>query len=649
MTTWAIVVGGLAALALWPLVQLARSEGQPVWVILALWIGVACSLGFLAGRVPKPQPEAEVTQRPVAVPDHGYVSSESCRACHPDEYASWHRSYHRTMTQLASADSIKAPFEGNTLSAGPVRYTLNRDGDRFWATRQEGGQSTDQEIVMVTGSHHMQFYWYEIGPDRRLGRFPYVYLIDSEQFTPADATFIRPAHAHTSDDPTPWNMNCIQCHTTHPQPRLLLEGKELRSDKVRGLDSHVAEFGISCEACHGPGAEHIAANRNPARRYSLHGKDKGDPTMVHPERLTPSRSSQICGQCHSFNVPRNTEAFRKFVTDMRSFRPGDDLEADPERVTVRIASQEPAVQEEIARDPGYMRSRFWPNGSNRVVGREYNGLLDSPCVTHGDESRMMSCLSCHQMHHRGPAAERDTWADDQLKAGMRGDAACTQCHDMPADHSHHAPDSPGNRCMNCHMPHSTYGLLKAVRSHTVSSPVVRPSAGGGEPNACNLCHLDKSLDWTAATLKEWYGTPEPTLPADEREVAAGVLWSLQGDAVQRAIVTWHMGWEPAQAASGTHWMPPFLSIALNDSYAVTRQIATRPLKAMGHDLKGFHYAGPEPHRAGFANLAMATWRQAYLRSRQPDPRLLLTPQGLDIEAVQARLAKRDNTDIFIAE
>ena len=32
----------------------------------------------------------------------------------------------------------------------------------------------------------------------------------------------------------------------------------------------VAEFGIACEACHSEGREHIAANRNPFRRWKLH-------------------------------------------------------------------------------------------------------------------------------------------------------------------------------------------------------------------------------------------------------------------------------------------------------------------------------------------------------------------------------------------
>ena len=33
---------------------------------------------------------------------HGYVSSNACLSCHPDQYSSWHRSYHRTMTQVDS-------------------------------------------------------------------------------------------------------------------------------------------------------------------------------------------------------------------------------------------------------------------------------------------------------------------------------------------------------------------------------------------------------------------------------------------------------------------------------------------------------------------------------------------------------------------
>jgi hypothetical protein len=33
-------------------------------------------------------------------------------------------------------------------------------------------------------------------------------------------------------------------------------------------------------------------------------------------------------------------------------------------------------------------------------------------------------------------------------------------------HTHHASNSSGNECYNCHMPHTTYGVLSAIRSTT---------------------------------------------------------------------------------------------------------------------------------------------------------------------------------------
>ncbi len=73
---------------------------------------------------------------------------------------------------------------------------------------------------------------------------------------------------------------------------------------------------------------------------------------------------------------------------------------------------------------------------------------------------------------RAPVA----WADDQLGASMRGNEACVQCHAMEPEqvvaHTHHELGSSGSECMNCHMPYTTYGLLKACRQYT-SNPATR--------------------------------------------------------------------------------------------------------------------------------------------------------------------------------
>src|SRR5882672_7555596 len=64
-------------------------------------------------------PEHAVAGRPIQVPADGYASSQTCRACHPSQYASWHGSYHRTMTQIATPETVLPSFDGVTVEAMP--------------------------------------------------------------------------------------------------------------------------------------------------------------------------------------------------------------------------------------------------------------------------------------------------------------------------------------------------------------------------------------------------------------------------------------------------------------------------------------------------------------------------------------------------
>jgi hypothetical protein len=181
-------------------------------------------------------------------------------------------------------------------------------------------------------------------------------------------------------------------------------------------------------------------------------------------------------------------------------------------------------------------SYFWPDGMVRVTGREYNGLIESPCYQRGEPS----CLSCHEMHPDDRSSSSlEEWRNDQLKAELPGDRACLKCHadfaDRIAEHTHHAVDSSGSNCLNCHMPHTTYGLLKTIRSHQIDSPSVGAALSIGRPTACNHCHLDRSLGWTAEHLKSWYSHDIPELTETQLNRSAAVHDLLTGDAAQRVV------------------------------------------------------------------------------------------------------------------
>jgi len=316
-----------------------------------------------------------------------------------------------------------------------------------------------------------------------------------------------------------------------------------------------------------------------------------------------------------------------------TYRPGEDLEASTPVMRPRKINEQPWLRKAAEKNPGLLEDFFWKDGMMRVSGREYNGLIESPCYQRGK----LSCLFCHSLHDSNPVY--------QLSEGMDSNHACLQCHTSIADkiqeHTHHAPSSQGSQCYNCHMPNTTYGLLTAMRSHEISNPSVAESVEVGRPNACNLCHLDKTLQWTASSLKNWFGKESPKLSDEHKSVPAGILWALKGDAGQRALAAWHFGWKPAQDASGSKWIAPFLAPLLNDSYAAVRYIAGKSMKTLP-DFAEFRFdfvAGPED-REKAAKDASAFWKSKTAAA-------VMTPADLNV--IAKLLDQQDQRPIHLRE
>jgi hypothetical protein len=584
--------------------------------------------------------EARAALRPLEVRDEGYVSSRTCRGCHPREYATWHASYHRTMTQVARPEIALAPADGRRLESHGRSYRMLRRGDGLWLEMDDpaGTGRIERPVVLTTGSHHQQYYWVATGSGRNLEILPFGYLIGEERWIPRDAAFLMPPSETQLAYSGLWSVVCSRCHATHGRPR---------KDALGRMDTRVAELGIACEACHGPAARHVALNRDPRRRYREHWSGDGDPSIVQPERLSHERASEVCGQCHGVSL-LDTAAQRDRNENGFRYRPGDVLDAS--RFVVKPAAEPlraARVREEL---PRYLESHFWPDGMVRVSGREYNGLIESPCFQRGE----LSCLSCHEMHpsadDRRPLAE---WADDQLAPGMDTDAACLGCHPELGGagierHTHHPSESSGSRCTNCHMPYTTYGLLKAIRSHEIDVPRVVDGLETDRPNACNLCHLDRTLAWTAEWMDAWYGQPPPALAADERAIAASVLWLLRGDAGQRVLAAWSMGWEPAREASGRAWMAPFLAQLLEDPYDAVRFVAARSLRSLpGAGAPGYDFLAAPGARAAAHERVLAGWTHPRGAAR---PALLLDAQGRLDRATFVRLVgERDERPVNLSE
>ena len=529
----------------------------------------------------------------------GYVGSLACRDCHQKEYSSWHRTFHRSMTQFPAADTVQADFNHVTLTNANARFLLTRTNDEFWVRMERlpargfdaaSVPPADARIGLLTGSHHMQVFWVPSEQGNAQIRFPFTWLIPERRWVPRKSTFVRPPDApHLSEL---WNVSCSRCHTTAVEPRV---------DRVHYVaDTRVGELGIACEACHGPGQGHVEARRADKEKGTV-ASDVLRREITQPKEIDPLRTSQICGFCHSMKWIDKAEHWRE-----RGFRyrPGDDLEETTPIIRPASASKIPALAAYLKDNPDFLRDSFWPDGMVRVSGRDYNGLIESPCYKGGH----FSCLSCHSMHKSEP--------DGLLAANRTGNTACTQCHDqfvseqkLPA-HTRHTAGSPGSACYNCHMPRTTYGVLKAIRSHQVSSPRVTDQLATGRPNACNLCHLDRSLAWTAEYLQRWFGQPKPELSDPQRKMSDAVRLALTGDAGQRALLAWHFGWDDAIQISGRAWIAPVLGQLLDDPYAAVRCIAERSLRRISNALPNNYDFALEPaHRPPAREAVWERWRK----------------------------------------
>ncbi len=627
----------------------------------AVSCGAVLALSLVVSMRPAISDSGETpTDRPVEAHIDGYVTSGTCRACHPREYATWHSSFHRTMTQVAASESVLGDFNNARVESNGVRYRLFKEGDAFFAEWEQSARIGKQQrhrvlrrLLMTTGSHHDQMYWYSATrKDRALQQLPLDYSLRLGRWIPAQSTYLTPASKRASHAVGEWNRVCSKCHSVSP---------ELRADDDGLLDTRVAEFGIACEACHGPAEEHVLRNRDPLHRYAQHLGGNNDSSIVQPARLDSRRAAQVCGQCHGvWLMGDELDGYRPGmnINERRIFVRPRYLEPDYQPGDARERRSRDVVRAAVAEDPGFFSSTFWSDGIIRVSGREYSGLLESPCFERGE----ISCNSCHSMHlSAADPRSVDQWRSDQLGDGMQGNAACTGCHPHLAGealtaHTHHPTESAGSLCYNCHMPFTAYGIQKAHRSHTVTNPSADETLATGRPNACNGCHLDHTLAETAESLEQWYGMSPPRIAGDDAHVATGALWALRGDAGQRALAAWSMGWDAAREASGAReksdWMIPYLAQLLDDPYDAVRFVAFLALrKRVAYADFDYDFVGPPSQRRAAVDRARAARRFVYATAVMTDASaLLLDSSGAIVkQRFDELLRQRDNRRVDLRE
>ena len=555
----------------------------------------------------------------------GYAGSSTCRSCHPDQHASWHRTYHRTMTQLPSHQTVQGAFDGRTLRHGAdATAVVTRRGDTYLMVIDDRHGAQEHEVALAVGSRRYQQYFERVedGHGERLVRLPFLWHMEEQRWMHLNTVFLGPDDTDWDLHRATWNENCILCHNTGPRPGLTTDPISTPATQRR-FHSATADLGIACEACHGPGAAHAERHRHVGARYGALLGDAPDPTIINPARLDQAARASVCGQCHGQRLPNPVSRAADWITKGPTFRPGDILEDH--------ASPIHAADQRFA-------ARFWGDGTPRLTAYEYQGMTRSPCYQRGT----MTCGSCHDMHGGDPRG--------MIHSPMRGNQACTQCHeDIGRDvaaHTGHDPGGAGSSCMACHMPSVVYGVLEIHRSHQIEIPDPARDGEAGRPHACTLCHLDRSLTWSAEAMTRMWGT-SPRAPHARRDGAPvrtpdGIASLLAGDPVQRSVYAEAFRQldpdavpESFLAAARYH-----LTVTLGDGYPAVRRCASRSLRELGGPTVNAHARRPDGPRVRSLLQRMAT------ASGKSTPRSYLVG---DLRAVNQLLELQSDSVIRIGE
>jgi tetratricopeptide (TPR) repeat protein len=277
-----------------------------------------------------------------------------------------------------------------------------------------------------------------------------------------------------ADSPIEWtdraltfNSSCYNCHVSQ-----LAKNYSLATDTYQ---TTWKEPGINCEACHGPGLQHVRAmlalKDKPVESSGIPPEKRQIPLedrqilsenlqIIVTRQFTEEQTNSMCAPCHA-----------KMNILTASCNPGDDFFDHYNIVCLED------------RD-------FYPDGRDLGENFTYTLWLMSPCAASGQ----LDCLHCHT------SSGRDKHAADP-------DKACAPCHEKhvadPAAHSHHKAESEGSRCVACHMPMTAFARMRR-HDHTLLAPTPAATLKFQSPNACNICHEDKDAAWADAWVRKWY-------------------------------------------------------------------------------------------------------------------------------------------------
>jgi hypothetical protein len=215
-----------------------------------------------------------------------FTGPNVCGSCHADKLATQTQTAMAQTARRAAASDVLHRFPKLSFDTGQVHYEIHDDDKQPTFTVSGGGQALSTPLQWAFGNGRVGQSYLFTKSDGHIyeARASFFATLNNLNFTPSRAL----ENPHDLDEamarrvPSAEVVKCFSCHTTAAHI-----GTE--------IDQQNLIPGVSCEACHGPGADHVAA----AKVAEMSGTpDAARGTIFNAAQLSPANSVDFCGACH---------------------------------------------------------------------------------------------------------------------------------------------------------------------------------------------------------------------------------------------------------------------------------------------------------------------------------------------------------------
>lgn len=401
-----------------------------------------------------------------------FVGGKECISCHQREYDLWKSSNHDNAMDIATDSTVLGNFNNVEVELNGRKHKFyKRDGKFFVYTNGVGGKMGEFQITHTFGVRPLQQYLipFDKGKYQCL---PIAWDTNKKRWFDMAGMVYQPEDLKSeswfywTNQSQNWNGMCAECHSTNLQKNYNLEDDS--------FNTTWSDIDVNCEACHGPGSEHLDWAKLPEGARDYEG-NLG--LLLKTSGTTSKQFIESCAPCHS----RRTSFGPNYHTESEYYN-----NHRPQNISPPLYYSDGQILDEDYEFGSFTQSKMYMND--------------------------VKCSDCHDSH--------------SLKFKFEGNALCTQCHraeefDTYQHHFHKyknesgtsvknkfgetIPVGDGVLCVNCHMPGNYYMGIDWRRDHSLRVPRPDISLKYNTPNACNDCHADKSFQWSEDYIKKYYG------------------------------------------------------------------------------------------------------------------------------------------------